>query len=54
MIKEMEGLSEELCPRVCDSVSERLQLCKDYEGEHSEQYFSKYFVTKSLKEVFSM
>jgi hypothetical protein len=35
---EMQRLPEDLCRRACQSVSERLQLCKDLEGENIEQY----------------
>jgi hypothetical protein len=35
---EIQSLPEELCRRACQSVPERLQLCKDLEGEHIEQY----------------
>ncbi|CAF0839836.1 unnamed protein product [Rotaria sp. Silwood1] len=38
IITEMESLPEELCRRACQSVPERLQLCKDLEGKHIEQY----------------
>ena len=37
-VTEMRNLSIELCRRVCQSVSERLQLCKDSEGGHIEQF----------------
>jgi hypothetical protein len=36
IIAEMQRLPVELCRRTCQSVSERLQLCRDLEGEHIE------------------
>ena len=35
---EMGRLPMELCQKACQAVSERLQLCKDLEGEHIEQF----------------
>lgn len=38
IITEIQSLSIESCRRVCQSVPERLQLCKDLEGGHIEQF----------------
>ena len=38
IITEMRSVSIELCRRVCQSVPERLQLCKESEGGHIEQF----------------
>ena len=38
IITEIRGLSIESCRRVCQSVLERLQLCKVSEGGHIKQF----------------
>ena len=38
IITETGRLSMESCQKACQSVPERLQLCKDLEGEHIEQF----------------
>jgi hypothetical protein len=38
IVTEIESLPVELCRRACQSVPERLQLCKEVEGEHIEQF----------------
>ena len=38
IITETESLPVEFCRRACESVRERLQLCKDLDGKHIEQF----------------
>ncbi len=38
IITEIQSLLVKFCRRACQSVPERLQLCKDLEGEHIEQF----------------
>jgi hypothetical protein len=38
IITEMQTLSVKLCRSACQSVPERLRLCKDLEGKHIEQF----------------
>ncbi|CAF3908025.1 unnamed protein product [Rotaria sordida] len=38
IVTEMQSLPAELCRKACQTVPYRLQLCKDKEGEHIEQY----------------
>lgn len=38
IITEMQNLPVQLCRTVCQSVLERVQLCKDLEGKHIEQF----------------
>jgi hypothetical protein len=38
IITEMRKLPVELCRKACQLVPERLELCKELEGEHIEQY----------------
>jgi hypothetical protein len=35
---ELQSLPVKSCRKVCQSVPYRLQLCKEVEGEHIEQY----------------
>jgi len=37
IITEMQSLPVELCHRACQSVPERLELCKEVEKEHLKQ-----------------
>ncbi|CAF4296611.1 unnamed protein product, partial [Rotaria sordida] len=34
----MQSLPVESCRKACQSVPDRLQICKDVEDEHIEQY----------------
>ncbi len=38
IITEMQSLPVELCRSACQSVPERLRLCRDLEGKHIEQF----------------
>ncbi len=38
IVTEIQSLPVESCRKACQSVPHRLQLCKDVEGEHIEQY----------------
>ncbi len=38
IITQMRNLPQKVCQNACQSVRERLQLCKDLVGEHIEQF----------------
>ncbi len=38
IITEIQSLPVKSCQSACQSVAERLQLCKDLDGKHIEQF----------------
>jgi hypothetical protein len=51
IVTEIQSLPVKSCRKACQSVPDRLQLCKDVEGEHIEQYLWLFFFSVVLMKI---